>query len=318
MADDLRADLPTSGDRQGPMGADPIATRRWRQHLASATQAPWLHSEVASRMAQRLTIMRQPASTALLWPHAPGGGASQVHAVWPRCRCHAVDDSGLTAPTQPPGAWWRRWLDAWRGYASSVNANGAAAPGSVEMVWSNLYVHTHPNPQALMAQWLSALQVGGYLMFSTWGTGSLPQLRQIYAEHGFGPPMASWVDMHDWGDLLVHAGFADPVMDQEMVTLTFSTPEAALAELRALGGNTHPGRHAGFRGRRWRERLLQALHQTGAQRPDGRVCLGFEVVYGHAFKPQPRMAVAVETRVDVEQLRQAARQARTTRPPPTT
>ena len=47
--------------------------------------------------------------------------------------------------------------------------------------------------------------------------------------------------MHDWGDMLVHAGFAEPVMDMERIVLTWATPEAALAELRTLGRNLHPG-----------------------------------------------------------------------------
>jgi malonyl-CoA O-methyltransferase len=109
--------------------------------------------------------------------------------------------------------------------------------------------------------------------------------------------------MHDLGDMLVAAGFAEPVMDQEPLRLTWATPHAALAELRSLGTNADPARFAGLRTPRWRARLHAALAERA--QADGRVALGFEVVYGHAFKPAPR--VAGETRVAVDDLQRMAR-----------
>ena len=76
--------------------------------------------------------------------------------------------------------------------------------------------------------------------------------------------------MHDIGDLLSRAGFADPVMDQERLRLTWSSADRLLADLRALGGNVAPNRfrdcarHDGVRARqaigdaawsRWFDRL---------------------------------------------------------------
>lgn len=71
--------------------------------------------------------------------------------------------------------------------------------------------------------------------------------------------------MHDWGDMLVQGGFAEPVMDMERIVLTWATPQALLAELRTLGGNLHRDRFAGLRGRRWQERLLSGLAERLAQ-----------------------------------------------------
>ncbi len=92
--------------------------------------------------------------------------------------------------------------------------------------------------------------------------------------------------MHDLGDMLVQAGFADPVMDQETITLTWDSPQALLAELRSLGGNASPLRCAGLRTPRWRARLLRPWNERAGA--DGRLALAFEVVYGHAFKAAPR------------------------------
>jgi malonyl-CoA O-methyltransferase len=114
--------------------------------------------------------------------------------------------------------------------------------------------------------------------------------------------------MHDLGDMLVAAGFADPVMDQETVTLTWPSGAALLDELRKLGANVDPRRFAGLRTPRWRRRLAEALEaQAGA---DGRPRLAFEVVYGHAFRVAPRPRVAAETAVAVDDMRAMIRASR--------
>jgi malonyl-CoA O-methyltransferase len=115
--------------------------------------------------------------------------------------------------------------------------------------------------------------------------------------------------MHDWGDMLVQAGFAEPVMDMERITLTWESPTALLAELRELGANLHPDRFAGLRGRGWRAGLDAAIARS-LRAADGRLALTFEIIYGHALKPQPRVRVATESAVslrDMQALLQAGK-----------
>jgi malonyl-CoA O-methyltransferase len=164
-------------------------------------------------------------------------------------------------------------------------------------------LHFTAEVPALLARWHRALAVDGFLMFSTLGPYTLRELAALYEAAGWGPPAAPLIDMHDLGDALVQAGFADPVMDQEMLTLTWSSPDAALAELRQLGGNAHRQRLAGLRTPRWRARLLDAL----AARADaqGRIALGFELVYGHAFRPAARAPLGGPTGVPVDELRRS-------------
>jgi malonyl-CoA O-methyltransferase len=92
--------------------------------------------------------------------------------------------------------------------------------------------------------------------------------------------------MHDLGDMLVHAGFADPVMDMEHITVTYAEPQSLLRELKHLGAsNATRGRSHGLMGRaRW-QKMLRALE---AMRQDGRIPATFEVVYGHAWKGEPK------------------------------
>jgi malonyl-CoA O-methyltransferase len=169
-------------------------------------------------------------------------------------------------------------------------------------------LHGVRDPAALLVRWRKALAPDGFLMCSTLGPGSMAELREIYRALGFGPPGAAFVDMHDLGDMLVAAGFAGPVMDQEPLRLSWATPEAALAELRMLGGNADPGRFAGLRTPRWRQRLLAALAERAGA--DGRIGIGFEIVYGHAFNAPPRAAVAAHTEVSLDDFRAMARARR--------
>ena len=97
--------------------------------------------------------------------------------------------------------------------------------------------------------------------------------------------------MHDLGDLLVHAGFADPVMDQEQLTLTWSRRRLPCRNCARSGGNLHAGtpRRACAR-RAGATRLLARLRER--RDADGRIALSFEIVYGHAFDRVPRARVA--------------------------
>lgn len=180
-----------------------------------------------------------------------------------------------------------------------INADLAAtglAPESLDMVWSNLALHWHPAPHAALAEWRRILRVGGLAMFSCLGPGTLRELRQALADAGLDTATPGFVDMHDFGDLLVENGFADPVMDQETLTLTYATPEKLLEDVRALGGNPARARRAGLATPAWRARLCAALE---AQRgTDGRIPLTIEVAYGHAWRAASHRA-AGETRLSL-------------------
>ncbi|MBX3634388.1 MAG: biotin synthase [Rubrivivax sp.] len=277
------------------------------QRLQRAAAPPWLHDEVARRMAERLLLIRQRPRRVIDWDAFLGAGRRHLEAVYPQAEIVAVEadaprrDASAAALAQP---WWspRRWV----GGAGTVLLASALPAAAGELLWSNMGLHFAADPQAVMHRWQRAIATDGFLMFSTLGPGSLPELRALYAAQGWGVPHAPFVDMHDLGDMLLEAGFADPVMDQEIVTLTWADGEAALAELRTLGGNADPQRSAGLRTPRWRRRLAQALQQQAAG-PDGRVRLSFEVVYGHAFRPLARPRVQAETRLPLDELRAMVR-----------
>src|SRR3546814_11930818 len=121
----------------------------------------------------------------------------------------------------------------------------------------------------MLVEWRRILTPGALAMFSCLGPGSLAELRSSVLDAGLKTATPQFVDMHDFGDLLIQRGFADPVMDQEILTLTYRTPEKLLEDMRILGGNPSLDRKPGLSGRKWRQRLLDALE---AQRTaDGKI-----------------------------------------------
>ena len=294
----------TSSDR--PPTLDPVAAARWAIGPAPVVQgSAWLHEEIAARMRDRLDYIRLQPQRWLHWEPLRGG--LQAHrdllARYPKAQVwlqagQPDEVRRVLQATRDP--WWR-----WSRWRSGTRAQAGLPPqGMVQMVWSNMALHLAPDPGALLATWHALLEVDGFLMFSCFGPDTLMELRALYAGLGWPAPAQEFTDMHDWGDMLVQAGFAEPVMDMERITLTYETPERLLAELRELGRNLHPGRFAGLRGRGWLKRLHLALQ--GLARPDqaGRLCLSFEVIYGHALKPAPRPRLQARTEIGLTDMRQ--------------
>ena len=285
-----------------PPTIDPPAAARWARQVSP--QSPWLHEEVARRMEERLQWIRlQPAA----WAHwAPLRGGLQAQALiarrYPDAECFMMEapvervQEAIKSIAKP---WWNpaRWR------AAPVRLQ-SPPDGGVQMLWANMALHMAADPQALIAQWHRALATDGFLMFSCLGPDTVRELRGLYAALGWPPAGHELTDMHDWGDMLVNAGFAEPVMDMERITLTYDSPARLLQDLRELGRNLHPRRFAALRGRRWRAQLEAALAQhLAGPAGDGRLSLTFEIIYGHALKPPPRVRVSAHSAVSLRDMR---------------
>jgi malonyl-CoA O-methyltransferase len=266
---------------------DPVAARRWMSRIP--VSSPWLHEEVGRRMVERLQWFRQLPGSWLHWE--PGNGGLQLHRLLeqqlPGAQSHiwsetsALMESLLAGSSRRrPGGWWGRKV-------AKVSPSWHE-PTPVDMVWANMCLHLEIAPQALLRRWHRLVRPDGFLMFSCLGPDSLQELRVLYRQQGWHSPGHPLTDMHDWGDMLVRSGFAEPVMDMERIVLTWSTAEAMLAELRKTGRNLHASRPAGLHGRSWRQALVTAIEEKLPRSPDGRLQLTFEIIYGHAYQGEPR------------------------------
>ncbi len=332
-----------------PQAAPTVHAPAWARaqaQWAAGRGLPWLHREVARRMAERLPIIRAEPTCIVEWDADAGQSGSALQAAYPHARWVPVSPAvhvpgpeapGIHPPRAEPDARHQGMLKRWtwpqrllgrlikpstahppesptdhpRPPAQTAHRlllESAALPGQAQLLWSNLGLHTRAHPQAVLQRWHEVLAVDGFLMFSAFGPDTLKELRALWTARGWGPPSQAFRDMHDWGDDLVAAGFADPVMDQETITLTWAHADAALAELRTLGRNAHPGRVPGCRTPRWLHQVKADLQALAG--PDGRIGLSFEIVYGHAFRPAPRARVTPITAVSLDDMRSLVQSAR--------
>ena len=265
-----------------PHDLDPIAANRWQRQRPR--QSPWLHEEVAQRMLQRLDAIRLQPSQWLHWQAAQGG--LQAHAALQQ--------------RYPQARAWQMPLAVSEAQPCEQEL-AQPLPGSVDLLWANMVLDRAPDPHALLAQWRQLLAPDGFVMFSALGPDSLAQLRALYQQQGWAPPCHAFADLHDWGDLVQQAGFADVVMDTERITLTFATPQRLLQELRELGRNLSSGRSQVTRARGWLQNW-HAAAQTLVQ-PDGQLHLTFEIIYGHAVQGAQGRDAAGDITVDLAHMR---------------
>ncbi len=254
-------------------------------------------------------IKLQPAAWAH-WGAVRGGLRAQAALLkkYPRAACTVVETGPLRRDGERPGVlgpWWSP--QRWRGRSPH---QGMPESGSLDMLWANMALHEAADPLALLAHWHRLLKVDGFVMLSCLGPDTARELRDLYQALGWPPAGHQLTDMHDWGDMLVQTGFAEPVMDMERITLTFDTPARLLQELRELGRNFHPQRFPALRGRAWQAHLEGLLAERLPRQPDGRLCLTFEVIYGHAIKPVPRVEVSPLSSVSVQDMRSILRSGR--------
>ncbi len=268
-------------------------------------ESGFLRREISQRMQERLALIKLVPECLLDAGCGEGADISALQKKFTGARIFGIDGAyGMLAKARDCQRAARtsvnRFLDSLQKWlpvpaTSSVDGGGLVcgdfaqlpfAKETIDMLWSNLALHWHPQPDRVLAEWRRVLQVEGLLMFSSFGPDTFKEVREAFQAVDAAPHALPFVDMHDIGDMLVNAGFATPVMDMETITVTYTTPQRLLADVRAWGGNPLETRGRGLMGRAAQARLWQALEERRGI--DGKIPLTFEVVYGHAFKVLPK------------------------------
>jgi malonyl-CoA O-methyltransferase len=278
-----KACLPAETDRPRGFAIDAhLARRRFDRAANSYAQASRLEAEIGARMLERLDYVRLAPRRVL---DAGSGPARDARALAKRYRKADVLALDFSQPMLHAGRPRLRFFERRR--PKPVCADLTRLPlasGTIGLVWSNMALHWAADPLAALREFHRVLAVEGLLMFSTLGPDTLGELRAAAG----GARVHSFADMHDLGDMLVAAGFAEPVMDMERVTIVYADGEALLTDLRASGQTCAlTGGARGLAGRRFRAALAEKL---AVQCHAGKLSVSYEVVYGHAWKAAPRHA----------------------------
>ncbi len=251
---------------------------RFARAAASYDEAAVLARETGRRMAERLDYVKISPRRMADIGCATGDGIRGLQRRYPGALPLAVD---FARPMLSAVKAHVPFLSRISGRGPRLlNADVRALPlaeDSLGLVWSNLMLHWLDDPLAALRELHRVLEVGGLLMFATLGPDTLKELRTAGAT-----TLRNFPDMHDVGDMLVAAGFSDAVMDMEMIEFEYAAPRGLLRDQRLLGVRDDLLGAMDFRTAR---RIFRSWE---GQRRGGRLPATFEIVYGHAWKAQPK------------------------------
>ncbi len=264
-----------------------------------------LQHEVCKRMDERLDLIKHQPATVLDAGSGTGNALPALRGRYPHARVIAFDlaltmlQRGRMHKGERTGTrWWKIFLKQHVNALCGDIEQLPLANGVVDMVWSNLALQWMNDPDKAFGEFYRVLAPGGLLMFSTFGPDTLKELRAAYAGVDKHTHVSRFIDLHDIGDILVKRGFADPVMDMEPFTLTYSDVRALMHDLKAIGAhNVTQDRPPGLTGR---ARLAAVTEAYEPLRRNGKLPATFEVVYGHAWKPLPRVTASGKRVIDIK------------------
>ncbi len=277
---------------------DKRAVRRAFDRAApSYDAAAVLQHEVCRRSLERLDFIRHVPARILDAGSGTGNAWAGLAQRYPRAQIIALDIApGMLRHARGSQPWHRRLLGRVPAAICGDLEQLPLAGARIDLAWSNLALQwVNSLPQAF-AEMRRVLAPGGLFLFTTFGPDTLKELRAAQPDAG-DARISRFTDMHDIGDMLVKAGFADPVIDMEMFTLTYGSVREVMRDLQAIGAsNANAGRSRALSGRAW----LSAVERSyETLRRDGKLPATFEVIYGHAWNPRPRTGPGGRPVIDI-------------------
>jgi malonyl-CoA O-methyltransferase len=253
-------------------------------------RSAFLQQEVARRLDEHLDEMKVQPDVILDAGCGTGLGVPLLRARFPKAHILGMDLAhGMAAQAQRqhgrlPG--WRKWfhpLVTRHSPLAAVCADLEYLPlrrDCMDMVWSSLTLQWVDLERTFL-EVNRVLKPGGLFLFASLGPDTLKELRAATRDMDGHAHVNRFVDMHDVGDALMGAGFANPVMEMEHITLTYEDLRGLLADIKGIGAQTVlEGRREGLMGKAAWSALVRNYE---AFRLHGRLPATYEVVYGHAW-----------------------------------
>lgn len=261
---------------------DKIQLRRSFERAATTYDAAAvLQKEVCKRLAEKLEYINFTPRRILDIGSGTGTASYTLQKIFPRAEIIALD---LAMPMLQIARQRNGLLSRLRKKIRFINADTELLPfmeNSFDLVFSNLTLQWVNNLQQVMAEFRRVLRNNGMLLFSTFGPDTLKELRASWQSVDTYSHVNEFLDMHDIGDLMIHAHLAEPVMDTEYLTLTYRDVFTLMKDLKDIGAhNITDRRNRGLTGKNHFKQFQQAYEKY---RSGGVLPATYEVVYGHAW-----------------------------------
>jgi malonyl-CoA O-methyltransferase len=250
-----------------------------------------LQKTVREEMLSRLDLVKMSPQAILDAGCGTGQGTFALQKRFSHAHMISLDLAlGMLQRTQAQTPPLQRWLAKLTNKQNLVCADIESLPlanASVDMVWSNLALQWCNELDHAFTEIKRVLKPNGLVMFSTFGPDTLKELRMASAPKDAAQDVthiSRFIDMHDIGDAMTRAGFSAPVLDVEYFTLTYDDVKSVMRDLKSIGAhNATAGRARGLAGKGFLQQLESRYEQF---RQDGKLPATFEVIYGHAWKPE--------------------------------
>lgn len=256
-----------------------------------------LQREIGERLQERLDLIKLQPQTVLDLGSGTGFLTEKLLRRYKKARIIGVDLAhSMVRKTRQRGNWLRK--------PYGVCADAARLPFQpqcADMLVSNLMLQWCNDLPGVFSEFVQVLKPGGVLMFTTFGPDTLKELRASWGKVDGYTHASRFPDMHDVGDALLQAGFRDPVMDMEVLTLTYADVRGLLRDLKGIGANNATGgRNHGLTGKARLQAFLTAYENFRNQQ--GLYPATYEVVYGHAWAPQLLPSRTPETFIPIRNI----------------
>ncbi|MBM4195825.1 MAG: methyltransferase domain-containing protein [Gammaproteobacteria bacterium] len=246
--------------------------RAFGRAAAGYAAADFLHGAVRAGLIDRLEPVSLDPAVVLDLGAGPPEATADFAACFAKSSLIAIDlVPGMLGTGRQP--WARVCADARRLPLPDASA---------DLVVANLLLPWCEDASAVLREIRRVLKFPGLFAFSTLGPRSLHELREAWPQPDSATHTLDFPDMHNLGDALVRAGFAEPVVDTETIDVTYRELLRGIADLRSVGAtNRHPERRRTLTGRRRWQAMISAYESRRGT--DGALPVTLEVLYGHAW-----------------------------------
>ncbi|MDH5571200.1 MAG: malonyl-ACP O-methyltransferase BioC [Gammaproteobacteria bacterium] len=240
-----------------------------------------LQREIADRLLERLEYMRISPEHILDLGAGTGYCSRGLAAKYPSATIYAADIApAMLRYAKGSLSWLRKFKKRDKFIVTDANSL-AFADNSMDIIFSNLTLQWCPQLEQVFKELKRVLKPGGMLLFSTFGPDTLKELRNSWLKVDDNIHVNHFIDLHDVGDAMLQAGFSDPVMDMEMITVTYKDVKSIMRDLKQIGAhNVNQGRARALTGK---GRLLKLQQEYEVYRSQGVLPVSHEVIYGNAW-----------------------------------